>query len=210
MESLIVLVILITYVAAAAGTAYWAYRLATRRGLRWSIRIAAPILLLAIFWAIPGADHEFGKLSFEALCKRQAGLSTLRTAQAVEGYRTPFATEKTPVDLGFKYVEREESNGRVTRFSVLEGGKVHTERNAVAKSAFALRKQEERIDTTVTRTEYSIVEVSSGGALGQYIQYSFRGGWVARQFSAMHVSRTSCPAGAFEHDRFVQTHLRLL
>ncbi|TAK52260.1 MAG: hypothetical protein EPO27_01570 [Betaproteobacteria bacterium] len=189
-------------------TAVMYHQLAKRSQTR-VVRFTAVTAVAIVLWAVPYGDHMLGKLEFNALCRNKSGLQVNRVVRDVEGFQGQalFASGDLLKEWGYKFSEVPLPNGLVIRYTLGENGEVSEERNVKATARYRISLTETNLDDQISRTEYSILDLTQDELLATYVTFGHSGGWFQRQLSAMHAYRNWCPKEQFSITAFMRNVL---
>lgn len=152
---------------------------------------AAKYTVIAIFILIPTWDVIPGKLYFNHLCEKEAGLKIYKTVEGVEGFRVYPGAVAEPDALkkyGYKYQERSEGN-RLYRYTLDADGKIvrHEVTESIARYAvdatdwmplsWNVKKSQVFIFDQQTKERLAVIaSFSAGGNWLQVLFHPFLGG----------------------------------
>jgi hypothetical protein len=199
---------LIAYFAIGAAIALIAYRGMRERKQSLSARVAVVSVIAFIVWVIPYGDHTWGKIHFKWLCGQDAGVRVFRTAMDVEGFRSLSGSANTPLQLGYKFFEKINSDGTITRYEVQDNGQVAERRAVIPLSRYLINRKEMNLSVQIIRIEDVIVDLKTNERLAESVEYGHRGGWLVRQFGAMHAYRLTCPSEPVNFGKVMREVLR--
>lgn len=193
----LILIGLLIYFGLGIALMFVAYRWMAKRGRSWRARIAVVLAIGFVLWAIPYGDHTLGKIEFRTLCEKDIGLRIYRKESNVEGYRSPSGTRNTPLEEGYRFFEKMNPDGTVTRYTLQGDKRVIEERDVTPTSRYLVDRKRSVINAQITRSETFVVDVTNNEKLAEYVSYAHHGGWFARQLAAMHAYSAVCPPKPF-------------
>ena len=202
-------VLLLAYFAAGTALAVTVYRKMKGQDHSLRARLGVMFAIIVAVWAIPYGDHTLGKIQFILLCGEDSGLRVFRTAMNVEGFRSLSGSANTPIQLGYKFFEKITSDGSIIRYEVGDKGQITEQRKATPRSRYLVSRKETSISMQIIRIEDVIVDLKTNERLAEFVQYGHRGGWLNRQFAAMHAYRVSCPAQPVNFGKVILDVLRV-
>jgi hypothetical protein len=144
----------------------------------------AKYFVIALFVLVPTWDVIPGKIYFNHLCEREAGLKIYKVVNDVEGFRVyPGAAESEPDALkkyGYKFQEKGSGNGFV-RFTLDAQGKVVEQKITESIARYA-------VDATdwmplawgVKKSEVYIFDQQTKERLAVITSFSAGGSWIIR------------------------------
>lgn len=189
----LVLIVVLGYFLAGLVAVIVLARSLARREISLVWKIGAPLGLAFVVWAIPYGDHTFGKYKFQRMCTQEAGTRIYKIANQVKGVRSPYGAENTPSEYGYQFWERDNSDGTVDRFSLLDGGTVKSEKRVASISRYRVIQSRYRAGRQFTRTRTTVVDTESNEILAEKVEIGHAGGWLHRQLSDMYSYRAWCP-----------------
>lgn len=202
-------VLLLAYFVSGTALAVTVYRRMKGKNRSLRARLGVSFAIIFVVWAIPYGDHTLGKIQFILLCSEDSGLRVFRTVINVEGFRSISGSANTPVQLGYKFFEKITSDGSIIRYEVGDKGQVTEKRKAIPRSRYLVGRKETNISLQIIRIEDVIVDLKNNERLAEFVQYGHRGGWLNRQFGAMHAYHVSCPAQSVNFGKVILDVLRV-
>jgi len=191
MGGLLIIIISAIYFGLAIYISLWAVKRPIWKGIS-----------LLSFALVPSADAIYGRLTFQGLCEREAGLKILRVEEA-EGFRDLVRTPESDwiTKYHFQFVEGTLINDLVER-KEYKNGNVQLITSATPIAKYELQHQE--VERTPYIWKYTVIErPKEHEKLGEFVNILYLGGWVERMFSGMYSAKTtvaSCqPHASYEY-----------
>lgn len=149
--------------------------------VRWIKPVWGKALVLVAVLLIPTADAVYGRIKLKQMCETEGGLKIFRIAEGVEGFYVTHRPEtEWLTKYGYKFVEGQDTGGKLVRLSLGPNGKIVEERDVQLKSRYGFEYSGKNFGAGYARGESVIRDLQTKEVLARNVNLSYEGGWIER------------------------------